>query len=100
MGSKLRLRLPKGFFNPYVWITLAALLWLGLLDSYNWLEQYRLAKRLEQMRQQLAFYEEEIRQLAQEEAALQSDPYTQTYHARRHYWVKKPNEKLYILRAP
>lgn len=100
MDFSRKLRFPKALRNPYVWITLAALLWLGLLDSYNWLEQYRLAKRLAQMRAQLAFYEQEIADLAQEEAALQSDPYTQTYHARRHYWVKKPNEKLYILRSP
>lgn len=97
MASKRPFRAPKFLLNPYLWITLAALLWLGFLDSYNWLEQYRLAKRIEQMRAQLRFYEQEIQELAEEEAALQSDPYTQAYHARRQYWVKKPNEKLYII---
>lgn len=100
MASKRSFQLPRPLFNPYFWITLAALLWLGLLDAYNWLEQYRLAKRIEQMRKQLAFYEQQIQELAAEEAALQSDPYIQTYYARRQYWVKKPAEKLYILRAP
>ncbi|MDW8133829.1 MAG: hypothetical protein RMJ66_02050 [Bacteroidia bacterium] len=73
------------------------MLWLGLLDNYNWLEQYRLSQRLRQMRAQLEFYEKEIAILRQEKEALQSDPYTQEYYARQHYWVKRKGEKVYIL---
>ncbi|MCX7607547.1 MAG: hypothetical protein N2170_09855 [Bacteroidia bacterium] len=90
-------KLSRWLYNPYLWVTVGALLWLGFLDSYNWLEQRRLARRIHQMRMQLSFYEREIASLREEEKALQKDSYTQEYHARRYYWVKRPTEKLYIL---
>ncbi|MCS6790470.1 MAG: hypothetical protein NZ580_05785 [Bacteroidia bacterium] len=83
--------------SPYFWITLLALLWMGWLDTYNWIEQYRLSQRIRAMREQLAFYEREITLLRQEEEALRTDPYTQQRYARQHYWVKHPEEVLYIL---
>jgi hypothetical protein len=90
-------RLPAWLRSPYFWITVGALVWMGFLDAYNWVEQARLARRLDQMRQQLAFYEREIGLLREEEISLTTDPYTQEWYARQHYWVKKSSEKLFIL---
>lgn len=90
-------KVPRFWLSPYFWITVVALLWLGFLDNYNWIEQYRFRKRIEQMRAQLRFYENQIQLLQEEEKALLTDPYIQEYHARKHYWVKRPNETLYIL---
>lgn len=94
MGSKWRwLR------SPYLWITIGGSLWIGFLDTYSWWQQRRLAIRLRQMEEQLAFYEKEIQNLTAEEEALLTDPYTQEYYARSHYWVKRPSEKLFLLRS-
>ncbi|MEN3040828.1 MAG: hypothetical protein ABDH66_04735 [Bacteroidia bacterium] len=83
--------------SPYLWITILALLWIGFLDTHSWWQQYRLSRQLHQMKAQLDFYEREIQNLREEEEALRKDPYTQEYHARRHYWVKRPGEKLFLL---
>ncbi|MCX8111676.1 MAG: hypothetical protein N3E49_00540 [Bacteroidia bacterium] len=95
MGSNGKYRWIR---SPYVWVTLAAVLWIGILDTHSWWQQRRLATRLRQMQEQYDFYEEQIRTLKSEEKALLHDPYTQEYHARSHYWVKKPNERLFLIR--
>ncbi len=83
--------------SPYFWITVGALVWVGLLDPYSWVEQVRLARRLAEMRQQYALYEEQTALLRKEALALTQDAYTQEAYARQHYWVKRPGEKLFIL---
>lgn len=83
--------------SPYLWVTLAALLWIGLLDTYSWWQQQRLAARLRQMQAQYTFYEEQVERLKAEENALLTDTYTQEYYARHHYWVKRPTERLFLL---
>ncbi|GIV25312.1 MAG: hypothetical protein KatS3mg026_1004 [Bacteroidia bacterium] len=94
MASKKFLRLLR---SPYFWITVGALLWIGLLDPYSWVEQVRLARRLAEMRQQYAFYEQQTALLRKEAIALAQDAYTQEAYAREHYRVKRPGEKLFIL---
>lgn len=94
MASKKLLRLLR---SPYFWITGGALLWIGLLDPYSWVEQVRLARRLGEMRQQYALYEKQTALLRKEAWALTQDAYTQEAYAREHYWVKRPGEQLFIL---
>ncbi|MCS6895480.1 MAG: hypothetical protein NZZ60_04945 [Bacteroidia bacterium] len=95
MGSKSKWRWLRSF---YLWITVLAVAWIGFLDTYSWWQQYRLSDQLRQMKAQLDFYEQEIQRLSEEEEALRTDPYIQEYHARRYYWVKRPGEKLFLLR--
>ncbi|MCS7162835.1 MAG: hypothetical protein NZ958_05880 [Bacteroidia bacterium] len=94
MGFRRWLRYGR---SPYLWITLLGAVWIGFLDNYSWWQQWRLARRLAAMEAQLSFYEQAIRQLRQEEAALERDTYLQEWYARQHYWVKRPTERLIIL---
>ncbi|MCS7297780.1 MAG: hypothetical protein RMK19_08885 [Bacteroidia bacterium] len=94
MGSRTNWRWLR---SPYLWITVGALLWIGVLDTHSWWQQQRLSRRLRQMQAQLLFYEKEIIALKAEEMALRFDTYTQEYHARRHYWVKRPHERLFLI---
>ncbi len=94
MGSKPAWR---WLHSPYLWITVAALLWIAILDAHSWWQQYRLSVRLQQMQAQYEFYQTQIQRLKAEETALLSDRYTQQYYARKHYWVKKPEERLFLL---
>lgn len=94
MGSKRRWGWLR---SPYLWITVTALLWIGILDTHSWWQQQRLAARLHQMKAQYAFYEKEVQRLKAEENALLNDTYTQEYYARRHYWVKRPTERLFLI---
>ncbi|MCX7764923.1 MAG: hypothetical protein N2253_08560 [Bacteroidia bacterium] len=84
--------------SPYVWVTIGAVVWIGFLDAHSWWQQQRLAQRLRQMEAQYKFYEAQIQALRAEEEALLNDPYTQEYHARKHYWVKRPGERIFLLR--
>ncbi len=92
-----KLRLPGFLRSVYFWITVLALLWLGFLDPYSWVDQWRFSERLAAMEKQLRFYEAEIGRLQIEADMLRSDPFTQEKYARAAFWVHRENEVLFVL---
>ena len=96
MASR-KLRIPGLLKSPYFWITLLALLWLGFLDPYSWVDQWRFSRRLAAMEAQLDFYETEIARLQVEADLLKSDPFAQEKYARAAFWVHRDDEILFVL---
>jgi cell division protein FtsB len=96
MASR-KLPLPGLLKSPYFWITLLALLWLGFLDPYSWIDQWRFSRRLAAMEAQLDFYEREVARLQAEADLLRSDPFAQEKYARAAFWVHRDDEILFVL---
>lgn len=96
MASR-KLPIPGLLRSPYFWITLLALLWLGFLGPYSWVDQWRFSRRLAAMEAQLDFYETEIVRLQAEADLLESDPFAQEKYARAAFWVHRDDEILFVL---
>ncbi len=82
--------------NKYVWAILFFAVWMLFLDNYSWLNHRALNKQIEELEENKAYYEEEIRKDRQN-IKLLSNPDQVEKYAREKYYMKRDNEDIYII---
>ena len=83
--------------NRYVYATLVFLVVILFIDQFNLFEQIRLHKSLKDQKQQIEYYEQEIKDSKAHLNALQNDTATMEKVAREQYMMKRDNEVVYII---
>ena len=83
--------------NRYIYATLVFLVVILFIDQFNLFEQIRLHKSLKDQKQQIEYYEEEIKDSKAYLNALQNDTATMEKVAREQYMMKRDNEVVYII---
>lgn len=90
-------KLPPYLKNKYVLTVLAFFLWLLFFDSNDLLLQFERHQKLDELREQKAYYKERIEKNKAELQALTSDTNKLERFARERYLMKKPNEDIYVI---
>lgn len=88
-------RLPKPLQNKYYLTLVVFLFILVFLDRHSLWTQYRLFRAQQRLENDCTFYEEKIKE-AEEEA--EDFELTKEKFAREHYYMKRPNEDVYIIK--
>ena len=83
--------------NRYLYATLAFLLVIFVVDQFNLPEQIRLQNTLDDQKQQIEYYEKEIKESQAYLDALKTDTATMEKVAREQYMMKRPNEVVYLI---
>ena len=83
--------------NRYIYATLAFLVVILFIDPFNLFEQIRLHRSLEDQKQQIEYYEQEIKDSKAYLNALQNDTATMEKVAREQYMMKRDDEVVYII---
>ncbi len=83
--------------NRYVYALLIFLIIILFIDQFNVFEQRRLKKTLEDNKQQIEFYKQEIENEKQLLNDLQTDTATMERVARENYMMKRDNEVIYLI---
>jgi cell division protein FtsB len=83
--------------NRYVYATLVFLVVILFIDQFNLFEQIRLHQSLKDQKQQIEYYEQEIKESKAYLNALQNDTATMEKVAREQYMMKHDNEVVYII---
>lgn len=83
--------------NRYVYATLVFLVVILFIDQFNVFEQIRLHRSLKDQKQQIEYYEQEIKGSKAYLNALQNDTATMEKVAREQYMMKRDNEVVYII---
>ena len=82
--------------NKYVWVLLFFSGWMLFLDNYSYFDHRFLDQQIEELEDNKAYYQEEIKK-DKENIKLLKNPYQIEKYAREKYYMKKENEDIYIV---
>lgn len=88
-------KLPKPLQNRYYLTLVVFFFILIFLDKHSLWTQYRLYRAQQRLDKECQFYEEKIKE-AREEA--EDFDLTKEKFAREHYYMKRPNEDVFIIK--
>lgn len=83
--------------NRYVYTTIVFVVVILFIDQFNLFEQIRLHRSLKDQKQQIEYYDKEIKKSKEYLNALQNDTATMEKVAREQYMMKRDNEVVYII---
>jgi len=95
--KKLLDRIPPFLRNFYFLSIVFFLVWLAFFDSNDLFLQASLSGKKRDLSDLKEFYQDEILELKNDKAALESNPELLEKLAREKYLMKKENEDLYII---
>lgn len=87
--------IPKPLRNKYLLTLVVFLVWMLFLDKHNFMLQYNLASTCSNYEHEIVEYKEQIIQLKTDLKDLDKD---QEKYAREKYYMKKPNEEVFIFK--
>ncbi len=83
--------------NYYLMIGAFLLIWLTFFDSNDLYSQYKLARKLDNINADKAYYLDKIGEVKEDREELLSNPDLLEKFAREKYLMKKPTEDLYVV---
>lgn len=91
-------KIPKPLRNKYLILLLFFILWITFLDDYNLINQSKIKKKVDNLKEQRDFYITEIKKDSTELFKLKNDSTEQERFAREKFLMKKKNEDVFIIR--
>lgn len=86
----------KFLSNKYVWVLLFFLTWMLFLDNYSYFEHRFLNKQIDELEDNAAYYQGEIKKDEENIRELKNPMQIEKY-AREKYYMKKDSEDIYII---
>lgn len=96
--KKVLLALWKIVRNKYVAVTLIFLLFFLFLGENNVMVTHRLKRELAELDKEAGMLEKAIRQDSIEAVSLTGNPDALETYGREHYYMKRSNEDIYIIK--
>ncbi|NBC84254.1 MAG: septum formation initiator family protein [Bacteroidetes bacterium] len=90
-------KLPPILKNKYVLTLLLFFVWLLFFDQNNLLQRYKHLRHYNQLQEDKAYYHKRIENDASRLQQLESDKETLEKFAREEYYMKKPDEDIFII---
>ncbi|WPR71562.1 septum formation initiator family protein [Flavobacterium sp. NG2] len=86
----------KFISNKYIWVLLFFATWMIFLDNYSYFDHRILDNQIEELEENKAYYQEEIKKDEKQIKMLQNPEQIEKY-AREKYFMKKDSEDIYII---
>lgn len=96
-NSILNSSLVKTLMNRYLLATLSLLVWLSFFDRNDFLTTFSYRKKLQDLREEMAYYETEIGKNRAYIERLETNPDNLERFAREKYLMKKENEDIFVI---
>lgn len=93
----MRWKLPAFTRNFYVIASLIFLLWMLFFDANDFITQYQMQAKVQQLEEEKQFYSEKIKEVQQNRRELLSNPELLEKFAREKYLMKKPTEDVFVI---
>lgn len=91
------LRVPKFLKNKYMVTALAFFLWVLIFDQNDLISQIQLQIEINQLQEDKEYFEKEIIKTSESLEELMSDNRKLEKFAREKYYMRKPNEELFVI---
>ena len=86
----------KYLYNRYLLVLAFFVVWLLFLDNYSYFEHRILNKKIEEIKTNKKYYQEEIKKDSLEIKQLKNPDMIEKY-AREKYYMKRDSEDIYII---
>lgn len=83
--------------NKYVIALIASLAWILFLDDHDVISLYNTREKLEELKEERAYYQEGIEETRRSLQELTTDPKTLEKFARERYLMKKKGEDVFVV---
>lgn len=83
--------------HKYLWTLLAFIVLVGFVDTNSFLRRYELHKQNEELRSEIAKFEEKYQHDSKELKELQGNPDAVERVARVNLYMKTANEDIYVI---
>ena len=93
-GNKLR----KIFLNKYLIVFLMFAVFVTFFDEHSFIHRWQSYRRIVLMKKEMKYYQDEIKTNRQKKNELQSSNENLEKFAREHYYLKKENEDIFIIK--
>lgn len=90
-------RLPSFTRNFFFLTGLFFIVWMSFFDSNDFISQYKLSSKINNLESQREYYIEKIEEVKKDREELLSNPELLEKFARENYLMKKPTEDIYII---
>jgi len=90
-------RLPKFTKNFYFIVGVVFLLWMMFIDSNDFLSQYKLTHKLNNLEQEKSYYSKKIEDVKVDREELLSNKELLEKFAREKYLMKKKTEDIFVV---
>ena len=97
---KMLKHIPSWLKNKYMIALIVFAVWVMFFDRNDILTQTERRSELRDLQQSKAYYEQEISLTNKELRQLDSNPALLEKYAREKYFMKKPNEELFVIPTP
>ena len=100
MGSfgKTGKKLKKILLNKYLIVFVVFGVLVTFFDNHNLINRWKTYKKIVQMEKEYKFYQDEIKTTKQKKNELQSSKENLEKFAREHYYMKRQNEDIFIIK--
>ena len=88
----------KILLNKYLIVFLAYTVFLAFFDQHSLVHRWQTHQKISQMEKEYKFYQDEIKSNKQKKFELQSSTQNLEKFAREHYYMKKANEDIFIIK--
>jgi cell division protein FtsB len=90
-------KLPKIAKNFYFLTAATFIVWMLFFDQNDFISQYRMNKKLDDLEDEYVYYEERMPEVISESQALKNNSYQLEKFAREKYLMKKKTEEVFIV---
>ena len=84
--------------NKYLLVFVGFIVFVTFFDEHNLISRYQSYRKIDQLEKELKFYQDEINATKQKKNELQSNKENLEKFAREHYYMKKKNEDIFIIK--
>jgi cell division protein FtsB len=86
------------FVNKYLIVFVVFAVFVTFYDEHNLIQRWQSYRKINQLEEDLKFYQEEIKATKQKMIELKSSKENLEKFAREQYFMKKEHEDIYIIR--
>lgn len=90
-------KIPAVLRNKYALTGIIFIVWISFFDQNKIITQFQYRSELSKLKEEKAFYQEEIEKIQSDLNDLQSNPNTLEKFAREKYLMKKDDEELFVI---
>lgn len=90
-------KVPALLRNFYVLAALCFVVWMTFFDSNDWINRYRMNRKLSELEDEKEYYEEKIKEVEKDRKELMGNNELLEKFAREKYLMKKPGEDIFVI---
>lgn len=90
-------KIPAFLRNFYVIAIIGFIIWMTFFDSNDWINRYRMNRKLGELEDEKEYYEEKIKEVEKDRQELMGTPELLEKFAREKYLMRKPGEDVFVI---